>query len=136
METVLRNTPSERRRSRRHVRPEEHRILSARVRPGYDVSVIDVSAGGALVESDRRLLPGAPVELHLRTDQRSEIVRGRIVRCAVTRLRANAVCYRGAIAFDHTLLWLVDESAAGYLVPVVETRPRLASGAGATPGLL
>lgn len=130
------NTPSERRRSRRHVRSEEHRIVSARVRPGYDVSVIDLSAGGALVESDRRLLPGAAVELHLRSDQRSEIVRGRVVRCAVARLRANAVCYRGAIAFDHNLLWLVDEAVTGYSVPGAETRPRSASWAGATPGLL
>jgi hypothetical protein len=135
METVMTNTSSERRRSRRHTRSEEHRIVSARVRPGYDVSVIDVSAGGALLESERRLLPGALVEVHFRSDQRSEIVRGRVVRCAVARLHAAAVCYRGAIAFDHNLLWLVDEGASGYLVPGAETRPSLASGAGATPGV-
>jgi len=128
------NPPSERRRNRRHARPEEHRIVSARIRPGYDVSVIDVSAGGALVESERRLMPGSAVELHIRSAQRSEIVRGHIVRCAVARLRANGVCYRGAIAFDHNLLWLVDEAVTGYTVPGAETRLGFASWAGATQG--
>ena len=128
------NTRSERRRHRRHVRPEEHRIVSARIRPGYDVSVVDMSAGGALVESERRLMPGSPVELHVRSVHRSEIVRGRIVRCAVARLRANGICYRGAIAFDHNLLWLVDEAVTGYTVPGAETRLGFASWAGATQG--
>ena len=129
------NSSSERRRNRRHVRPEEHRIVSARIRPGYDVSVINVSAGGVLVESDRRLLPGSSVELHLRSNQRSEIVRGHIVRCTVAGLHANAVRYRGAIAFDHNLLWLVDEAVAGYAVPGPETRPGFTSWAAATQGL-
>ena len=91
--------------------------MSARIRPGHDVSVVDVSAGGALVESERRLMPGSPVELHVRSAHRSEIVRGHIVRCAVARLRANAICYRGAIAFDHNLLKLVDQAVTGYPVP-------------------
>lgn len=129
------NPPSDRRRNRRHARPEQHRIISARIRPGHDVSVIDLSASGALVESERRLLPGASVELHVRSALRSEIVRGRIVRCAVARLRGNAVCYRGAIAFDHNLLWLVDEAITGYAVPGAETRLGFASWAGATQGL-
>jgi hypothetical protein len=134
MEGAMTET-SERRRSRRHARPEEHRIVSARIRPGHDVSVVDVSAGGALVESERRLLPGSAVELHLRSVYRSEIVRGRIIRCAVARLGGNAICYRGAIAFDHNLLWLVDEAVTGYAVPAAETRPILASRADATQPL-
>jgi hypothetical protein len=59
-------------------------------------------------------------------------VRGRIVRCAVARLRANAICYRGAIAFDHNLLWLVDEAVTGYAIPGSETRRNLTSWADAT----
>jgi len=128
------NTRSERRRNRRHARPEQW-IVSARIRPGHDVSVVDVSAGGALVESERRLLPGSTVELHLRCARRSEIVRGHIVRCAVARLRANAICFRGAIAFDHNLLWLVDEAVTGYAVPGSETRPNVTSWADATQRL-
>ena len=136
METVMTDSSSERRRNRRHASAEEHRIVSARVRPGCDVSVIDVSAGGVLVESDRRLLPGAAVELHLRSDQQSEIVRGHVVRCTVARLRANAISYRGAVAFDRHLLWLVDEAVTGNAVPSSETRPVFTSRAGATRGHL
>jgi hypothetical protein len=66
-----------------------------------------------LVESERRLLPGSAVELHIRSADHSEIVRGHILRCAVARLRANVICYRGAIAFDRHLLWLVDEAVTG-----------------------
>ena len=110
--------PSERRWSRRRTRQEEHGVVSARVRPGHDVSVVDVSAGGALVEGTHRMLPGAGVELHLRLEaasavskSRSEtaVVRGRVLRCAVWGLRPNAMCYRGAIAFDRYLPWFVDE---------------------------
>jgi PilZ domain len=130
------NTRSERRRHRRYRRPEQHRIVSARIRPGHDVSVVDVSAGGALVESERRLIPGSPVELHLQRLHRSEIVRGHVVRCAVVRLRANAICYRGAIAFDHNLLWMVDEPVTGYAVPGSETRPNFMFWADATQPLV
>jgi hypothetical protein len=135
MESVMTNPRSDRRCHRRYPRPELRRIVSARIRPGYDVSVIDVSAGGALLESERRLLPGSPAELHVRFAHRSEIVRGHIVRCAVARLCANAIWYRGAMAFDAQLPSLLDEAVTGYVVPEAETRPNPASWAGATQGL-
>jgi len=103
---------TDRRRMRRLQRVEDHLIVSARVRPGHRAQLIDVSAGGALIETQYRLLPGASVELQMETDTRHTSVRGRILRCAVVRVRPTWVCYRGAIGFDRHLLWFVDEDGA------------------------
>jgi hypothetical protein len=69
-----------------------------------------------LIETDRRLLPGTPVEMQIETTNRSVTVRGRVVRCAVARLRPALVCYRGAIAFERCLPWFVADRC-GYHVP-------------------
>jgi hypothetical protein len=100
---------SERRGARRLEAFEEHRIVSACVRPGHRARVIDVSAGGALIETSLRLLPGTSVELQVATGTDRANVRGQVVRCAVVRLRPTWVCYRGAIAFDRHLPWFVEE---------------------------
>ena len=99
----------ERRGARRLEAFEEHRIVSACVRPGHRARVIDVSAGGALIETSHRLLPGTSVELQVETGTERASVRGQVLRCAVVRLRPTWVCYRGAIAFDRYLPWFVDE---------------------------
>ena len=125
----------DRRRTRRHNRVEDHGIVSARVRPGREASVVDVSAGGALVETQHRLLPGTAVELYLETPQQRATVRGRVLRCAVARLRSSSVCYRGAISFDRHLPWFVADGA-GYDVHVCETRSGMARRAEATPDVL
>ena len=88
---------------------QDHGVVSAHIRPGHPAQLVDVSAGGALVDTDHRLLPGAPVELRMRTSGRHISMRGRVVRCAVVRLRP-VVCYRGAIAFDQYLPWFVDDT--------------------------
>jgi hypothetical protein len=102
MEVGMTAGMSDRRHGRRRARREEHGLVSARVRPGRSIEVLDVSSGGVLVESSHRLLPGATVELHLQLEgQPAEVVRGLVLRCSVARLRSNVVCYRGAIAFEH-----------------------------------
>ena len=137
MATVMTEHATERRRDRRRRHQDDHGISCARLRPGYDVSVIDVSAGGALIESDRRLLPGAAVELNLRGEHRPpEIIRGHVLRAAVARLRSNMVCYRGAIVFDHDLPWLVNEASSGSGLPGSENRPGRTPGATATPQIV
>ena len=88
---------------------EEHGIVSACVRPGSRARLIDVSAGGALIETSHRLLPGTSVELWVETGTDRARVRGRVLRCLVVRVRPTWVCYRGAIAFDRHLPWFVDE---------------------------
>ena len=109
METVLRSDSADRRGPRRLEAFEEHRIVSACVRPGHRARVIDVSARGALIETSHRLLPGTSVELQVETGTDRASVRGRVLRCAVVRLRPTWVCYRGAIAFDRHLPWFVSE---------------------------
>jgi hypothetical protein len=87
----------------------DHRIVSAMVRPGHRARVIDVSAHGALIETHHRLLPGAAVELQVQNSTSRTSVKGRVVRCAVVRLRSSSICYRGAIAFDRHLPWFIEE---------------------------
>ena len=113
----------DRRVARRRRQFEEHGIVAARVRPGHDVSLIDVSAGGALIESDRRLLPGTSIELQLETPGQRAALRGRVLRCAVARVHSTSICYRGAISFDRHLPWFSEEERAGYSIPAADPRP-------------
>lgn len=122
---------SDRRRDRRRGRVQDHGIVRARVRPGHLVTVIDVSAGGACVETDHRLLPGSCVELHVESENRRVCLRGRVVRCAVARVRPASIGYRGAIAFDRHLPWFEDDG--GYDVPSIEKRSESRFRATATP---
>ena len=100
---------SDRRLTRRHLHSDEHGIVSTKVRPGHRAKLIDVSAGGALIETSHRLLPGTSVELHVETRSHRTNVRGRVLRCAIVMVRPSWVCYRGAIGFDRPLPWLLDE---------------------------
>ncbi|MEP7310082.1 MAG: PilZ domain-containing protein [Acidobacteriota bacterium] len=97
-------TTSERRDTPRRAPPEDYAFVAARIRPGYDVEVVDMSSGGVLVESRHRLMPGSTVELYLRREkQPATVVRGQVVRCHVVRLGENMVRYHGAIAFERYL---------------------------------
>jgi hypothetical protein len=103
----------ERRRARRRAAGEHG--ATARIRPGHHVHLIDLSSGGALVEADRRMLPGSAVELQLQAPDRQATMRGSVLRCCVVRVRPSSISYRGAIAFDRQLAWFGD--TPGYDVP-------------------
>jgi hypothetical protein len=108
MEACVKHRSGERRCSRRLCRADDHRIAVATVRPGHRARVIDVSAGGVLIETNHRLLPGSSVELHVQFASFRTTARGRVVRCSVSGVRPTAIAYRGAIAFDRHLPWFVD----------------------------
>jgi hypothetical protein len=74
----------------------------ALLRPGQEVRLVNVSAGGALLESRTRMTPGLRTELQLFGDLRRSIG-GRIARCHVAAL--DPVRYQGAIVFDGRLEW-------------------------------
>jgi hypothetical protein len=79
----------------------EHQIVSARVRPGHGVTVVDISDGGALIDISKRLLPGTMVDLQLGTPQLQTRVRGRVLRCVVIEVRSSFMSYRAAIVFEY-----------------------------------
>jgi hypothetical protein len=119
---------------RRFENVEEHRIVHTRVRPGHGARIVDVSAGGALIETMYRLLPGTSVELHVETDTRHARVRGQVLRCSVVRVRPTAVSYQGAIRFDRHLPWFVDDSGTAVSSP--DARPLHPSRAIVTPEVI
>ena len=77
------------------------RPLRATLRPGCIVSIVDLSAGGALLEAGRPLRPGARVHLQLITEVRTLVLPADVLRCVVWSLNdANGVKYRGALRFE------------------------------------
>ncbi len=88
---------------RRATRQPAHQSpwLTARVRPGRDVALVNVAEGGALVEGATRLLPGSRVVLQLKAGEHALAVAGLVVWCEVASLdRDRGVRYRGALRFD------------------------------------
>jgi hypothetical protein len=89
------------------------------LRPGYAVSLIDLSPGGALIQGPRPLRPGARVHLQLLTGSRRLGIAAHVLRCSVASLDSRqGVQYRGALKFDHRcdVLW-EENTLDGYLLP-------------------
>jgi hypothetical protein len=111
-----------RHRDRDRERRREQRVtasgLRARVRPGYRLIIIDLSACGALVEAGRPLRPGSHVDVHLESDVRRGTVTARVVRCAVAAIDSESgVTYRAALSFNDTCDWVREAlTPGGYAV--------------------
>ena len=103
----------ERRRAVRRSPESDEPLSRVRLRAGRELSVVNISDTGALVEGVARLLPGTHVDVLVITHDGRTLVRSRVVRAYVCRVDAASIQYRGAIAFDR----LVDTIPAGYAVP-------------------
>lgn len=98
----------ERRHCPRRTPDEGEPLTRIRLRTGRDLTVIDVSDSGALVEGQTRLLPGTRVEVHIVGRAGRVLVRSRVVRAWVNSLDADGVKYRSGLAFEQR----VDTAAA------------------------
>jgi hypothetical protein len=78
--------------------------LTARIRSGHAVRVVDVSRSGALVETRSRLRPGASVDLHLEAGGVTLDTRAEVARCYVSLLRAEQILFRAALEFERELM--------------------------------
>lgn len=93
--------------------------LRATLRPGCLVSVVDLSAGGVLVEGPRPLRPGARVHLQVVAGPRTFAVAAHILRCTVWAVGTDTgVLYRGALRFEHPCdLFGEDRARDDYALP-------------------
>lgn len=81
--------------------PQPEETLSrVRIRTGRELTVVNISCCGILVEGPTRLLPGTRADVHVVTRHGRVLVRTRVIRSFVWRLEPDAVCYRSALAFD------------------------------------
>lgn len=74
--------------------------VHARLWPGHDVEVLNLSSGGALVQSGRRILPGRRTELQLGGPTRRSVM-VTVLRCEVRGLAP--LRYVAALRFDSAL---------------------------------
>ena len=108
------NRCRDRERERRREDRVRHSGLRARMRPGYRLIVIDVSACGALVEAGRPLRPGSYVDLQLETDAHRSTIAARVVRCAVAAIHSESgVTYRAALSFKESCEWVREAVTPG-----------------------
>ena len=94
----------DRRRAIRRQRAELPWLRGLRLRPGLEASLVNLSAGGALVETETRLRPGARAVLRLIGVAESRMVPGSVSRSWVASIEpGHGVRYRGALVFDDLL---------------------------------
>jgi uncharacterized protein DUF6982 len=81
---------------------ELQRPLTARLKYGEDVTLVDLSAGGALVETSKILRPDTDLVLEILDPRTSDVTRvvSRVLRSQVSGL-SGGVTYRGACVFKH-----------------------------------
>ena len=93
---------------RRHPRVDDERVgaVCSRVRPGHDARVMNLSEGGALIETERRLAPGGVADLQLEAGELRHATRVRVVRSYVSRVLPDAMLFRTAVAFERAVPWL------------------------------
>lgn len=108
---------------------ELHFLKSVKLLAGPEVRLIDVSRGGAQLESDTPLPPGTRVCLRLVTTDTTLLIDGRVLRSRVSCLQPGLVKYRSAVAFDEQVA-LFSEDKADSAAKVLEPRqePQLPSG--------
>ncbi|TDI23345.1 MAG: hypothetical protein E2P06_10065 [Acidobacteria bacterium] len=94
----------DRRRAIRRIPTELSWLRGLRLRPGLDVVLVNLSTGGALVETSTQLRPGARTVLRLTGATGSWTVSGSVLRSWVAAIDPeHGVVYRGALVFDQVL---------------------------------
>ena len=76
----------------------------ARLRPGAEVTIVNLSWAGVLIDGPCRLQPGAPAGISLDLTGVRGVLACRVVRCHVSHVGGpGGIRYRAGLAFDEPL---------------------------------
>ena len=75
-------------------------IERATLRPGCPVDVLDLSASGLHVQSERPLRPGSRIHVRLEARNGTLAVAAQVIRCEVWDVTSESVTYRGGLQFE------------------------------------
>ena len=78
-------------------------LRAARLKYGASVDVLDLSVGGALLESEAQLKPGSTSVLEIVGESGGTLIPFRVLRCHVASLK-GLLRYRGALEFKQPFL--------------------------------
>ena len=93
----------ERRVTPRRVPHAAECLSRVRLRIGSELAVLDISDSGTLVEGGVRLSPGSRLDVHVISRTGRVLVRTTVARAHVASVRADALTYRVALAFDQPI---------------------------------
>ncbi len=128
------NVVRERRASPRRPASELPFLKSVKLLAGPEVRLIDVSRGGAQLESETPLPPGTRVCLRLVTTDTTLLIEGRVLRSRVSCLQPGLVRYRSAVAFDEEVaLFSEDKADSSAKEAVPRQEPEVPSGPPTAP---
>jgi hypothetical protein len=91
----------ERRASVRSAPTTTRWATKATIRPGSEVTIVNLAPRGLLVRTHRRVLPGKRVEVLLTGDGTRHLAPGTVLRCAIVSL--TPLSYEAAIVLDQSL---------------------------------
>ena len=93
------NLSRDRRQFSRHRERELEWVRTVRLRAAGEVALIDLSAGGALIDAGVPLRPGALFSLEIVGGGLEAIIPLHVVRSEISALMADGARYRGALSF-------------------------------------
>jgi len=97
------HTRHDRRAHKRHRDEELRWIRQARLNAGPPVSIVDLSSGGALIDSPVALRPDSLLMLDIDGRGFDKTLQFRVIRCEVGTLRPGQTIYRGACEFTTSI---------------------------------
>ena len=111
-------------------------ITGMRLSPGDTVTLLNISASGALVEGTARLVPSTRVTVHFEGTITPRQITARVVRCMVSAIGSGgALQYHSGIAFDRPLSLPLGEAVAPRVTvpPIEEARAATGSQTAVAP---